>query len=1291
MLKYPGSLHNHTDYSNLRLRDSTNTIYSLIDKAIELGHSVVAITEHETVANAIKVEKYYNKIKQEHPGFKVILGNEIYLCRNGLCQENFVKGEDDYWHFILLAKDAIGHEQIRKLSSIAWSHSYKTGKMIRVPTYYSDLIDIIDPDKGHVVGTTACLGGYIPHLLLKYEETSDKEYFDHAVKWLKNMDRLFGHGNFFLEMQPSRNREQIVVNKLLLSLSNDLNIPYIITTDSHYLRPEDASIHSAFLKAQEGEREVESFYATTYMMNDEEIRGYFDYFSDEQLETAFQNTLAVSSACEDFSLLKELKIPCLEWRIPKIGNISDKWFAHIPALKDFFITSPFEGDKVLALAIVEKLESDKRLQTKEVYDELNSNLETIKVSSEVNKVHWSAYFLNLQKIIERCWEAGTLVGPGRGSGVGFLLLYILDIIQINPLWEETKTFAWRFLNPNRVSVLDIDTDIEGGRRAQVLEYLRETYGQDRVANVVTFGTEKSKSAIQTAARGLDIDVDNAAYISSLIPADRGIIRTLKQCYYGDEEKGFKPIPAFVQAMNEQPELWKVAQYIEGLVCRVGEHAGGVIFVDEDFTKSTALMKVPNGDTVTQFDLHDCEDASLIKMDLLSVECLDKIHTCLDLLCDDGLITREPTLKKTYEKVIGIYNLERDDPKMWEMVHNHKIQSLFQMEKQSGIQGISLAKPVSVNDLAVLNSVIRLMAPEKNAEQPLNMWARYRKDINQWYQEMRNYGLSEDEIEWLSHHHAITNGICESQEGLMSLVQEERLGGNSLNFADKCRKGLAKKIGSLFDECEKEFYARIEEKGCSKRLAHYVWDVLLKVQRGYSFNRSHCLAYSLIALQEMNICYKFPIVYWNCACLITDSGGTEETNEKGKSTAYDKIAQAMGKMLQEGIEIAPPDINASSYTFSPDRENNRILFGLRGITNVGEDLIQDIINNRPYKSLVDFMSRVKANKQAMIALIKGGAFDCVCGRLDAMVQYIWLTCDKKKRLTLQNMPGLMRYGVLPDGDEYAAGRKIYEFNRYLKAECPDPANPGYYLLDNRAIDFICSIGKDDIMETDNTAWLLDKKVWDKFYQGQMDVFRNWIASDKDGILEELNSLIFMDDWKKYAKGNASSWEMESLCFYYHDHELAHVDMNRYGLVDYNTLPEEPVIDKMFKRNGNSIPIYKLYNICGTCIAKNKNKSTVYLLTTTGVVSVRFRREYFSLFDRQIFRRNPDGSKTVIERSWFNRGNMIIVKGMRRGDEFVAKKYNSSGGHQLYHIDEVRDDGSLVIRSERLQGEGEEDEE
>lgn len=562
-LQYPGSLHTHTEYSNERLRDSINRANELIDYAIELGHEVIAFTEHETISNAIKIEKYYSKIKEKNPNFKVILGNEIYLCRNGLNGQNFIKNEDKYFHFILLAKDAIGHEQIRELSTRAWMRSYVTNKMRRVPTYYSDLEEIVKINSGHIIASTACLGGYLGTTLLKWKEKNyEASILEEIISWLEYIQDIFGKDNFYLEMQPSDNEEQLFVNSNIIKLSKKLNIPYIITNDAHYLKKEDAAIHKAFLNSQDGDREVDSFYATTYLMGTEELETYMN-LSKEELNYAYSNILKIKNQCQDYSLLKPLKIPYLKWRESnKILNTSF-WFEKIPYLKTF-IESEYECDVRLAELVIQRLSEDSRLQNQETYDELNSNLKTTWISSEVNKARWSAYFLNLQNIIDVCWDAGTLVGPGRGSGVGFLLLYILDIIQINTLWEKTRCFEWRFLNPERVSVLDIDSDIESGKRAQVLQALRNYYGEDRVANVVTFGTEGSKSAIQTAARGLGIDNDVALYISSLIPADRGKLRTLSQCYYGDPENDFAPIPLFVQAMKEYPEIWEVATRIEGL-------------------------------------------------------------------------------------------------------------------------------------------------------------------------------------------------------------------------------------------------------------------------------------------------------------------------------------------------------------------------------------------------------------------------------------------------------------------------------------------------------------------------------------------------------------------------------------------------------------------------------------------------------------------------------------------------------------------------------------------------------
>ena len=589
------------------MRDCIIKEQDLINYAIELGHEVVAITDHESISSYIKVEKAYKKAKEKNPDFKVIFGNEIYLCRNGLTGENFNRDFDKYYHFILWAKDAIGNQQIREISTRAWQRSYIARGMRRVPTYYQDLFDIIGANPGHVIGSTACLGGALPTQLMRARTCP--ELTEKIFIWIEQMKNLFGENNFYFELQPAANNDQRFVNRKLIELSNQFNVPYIITTDSHYLRKEDKFIHKAYLNSQNGDREIDDFYATTYLMSTEELESFLDLSRDE-LDYAYTNIRKIKDMCSDYSLLKPLKIPQLPWRDLGSYTIDQRyWISCIPYLEKFW-SSDYEGDVELADAIVLKLMEDKRLQEDKIYNAVNECLEMTWISSEVNNTHWSAYYLNLQKIIEECWNAGTLVGCGRGSGVGFILLYLLGITQINPLWEKTKSFAWRFLNPARVSVLDVDVDIEGGRRKQVLDHLRKVYGSDRVANVATFGTEKSKSAILTACRGLGIDVDIAQYLASMIVADRGQLRTLSQTFYGDEDNGYLPNKQFVMEMTENyPEVWEVAQKIEGLVCRLGEHAGGVIFVDEPFTNSTALMRAPNGDIMTQFDLHDAEECS----------------------------------------------------------------------------------------------------------------------------------------------------------------------------------------------------------------------------------------------------------------------------------------------------------------------------------------------------------------------------------------------------------------------------------------------------------------------------------------------------------------------------------------------------------------------------------------------------------------------------------------------------------------------------------------------------------
>lgn len=452
-----GSTHNHTDYSNFRLRDSTNKIEELCNYAVELGHKFIAITDHETIATAIKCQEIESEIRKTNPDFKIIRGNEIYLCRNGLNSENFIKGKDRYWHFILLAKDAEGHQQLRELSTRAWLRSYKTGKMIRVPTYYSDLKEVIGKNKGHVIGQQACLGSFLSHLEVDYMNDPTEEKWDNIKLWTKKIQDIFGEENFFLEVQPATTKDQILVYQATKKLSDELNIPVQISLDAHYLKKDDKEIHKAFLTSQEGERETDDFYATTYMMNVDEIKEYMIQNLDEEtIDKWLNNSKIVYDMCNDYDLTKPLHIPYLPLTIDKVTNEEFSEFKDKIKELPYFYNSPYQADRDMACALIKKIQSDReQYDNKKTFEEMDRNLEAVRISSDKQNTRWSAYLLNMRDYVKVIWEKGdSLVGCARGSGGGFLLLNMLDIIQINPLREKAPLKYWRFLNPERASVLD---------------------------------------------------------------------------------------------------------------------------------------------------------------------------------------------------------------------------------------------------------------------------------------------------------------------------------------------------------------------------------------------------------------------------------------------------------------------------------------------------------------------------------------------------------------------------------------------------------------------------------------------------------------------------------------------------------------------------------------------------------------------------------------------------------------------------------------------------------------------
>ena len=846
-------------------------------------------------------------------------------------------------------------------------------------------------------------------------------------------------------------------------------------------------------------------------------------------------------------------------------------------------------------------------------------------------------------------------------------------------------------NIGKPRVARIDTDIEGGKRPQVYKAFQDTYGEDRVSKVLTIRTEKAKSAILTACRGLGISPEEASYLASFIKADRGQQRTLEQTYYGDEENDILPDKKFQELMDgKYAEVWKVAKYIAGLCCGVGSHAGGVIFYDEPIVNSTALMRTSNGDVITQYDLHTLEEVSLIKIDLLSIEALDRMRACLDLLGEYGYINPMLPLRQRYEDTIGVYKIERDDPEMWKLIHEHKIESLFQMEQQSGIKGIAAVKPTTLEELATLNSVIRLMAPEKGAEQPVDKFARFKKNINEWYKEMDKWGVSKDKQKLLEPYLLESSGMCESQERFMSLVQLPECGGFGLAWADKLRKSVAKKNPAAFLELEKEFYQRMEEQNLDRNFCKYVWQVCVGASRGYGFNLSHTLGYSIIALQEMNLYSKFPSIFWDTANLIVDSGsmnledqfndsedGDEEESEtKNTSADYGKIATAIGKMMARNVKFSLPNINESKFTFSPNVEENTIYCGFRGITRISNALIEEIIKNRPYASFDDFRSKVKTNVLQMTNLIKSGAFDCFGSREDIMKQFIESISDQKKRITLQNMNMLCEKNLIPE--DLAFEKRVFNFNKYINKNFK---KDGEITLNKVCLDFYLENFDetklyDYEINGDASTAKIKEKDWKKIYDVNMDLVRAWMKENHDDILNTLNNTLYMETYNKYAAGSVSKWEMDSLGFYYHDHELKSLRNDVYSVTNYNTIKDSDVSRTITTDDGTEIAIYKISRIAGTVVDKNKDKGQVILLTPDGVVTVKVWKNQFAEMDKQISHVNVDGKKTVVEKSWFQRGTKLIITGMKRDDTFIPKKYKSTTFPLFTKIEEMDDKGFIT---------------
>ena len=1296
--------HSHTEYSNVRLLDCINKPQDLIRRAAQIGLSGIAITDHECLGHAIKSYKIGQEIKKEYPNFKVALGNEIYLIDER-------KNNQKYFHFILIAKDKQGFKQLRQLSSIAWMNSYWDRGMERVPTLKSELAAVVKKNPGHLIATSACLGGELSSCITEMEHARKIEDIETAKKKHQQIkdfmffcDDLFGD-DFYIEVAPGASKDQIIANNKLAQIAQVFHKKLVIGDDAHYLKKEDRYIHKAYLNSKGGERETDAFYEYAYLQDEEDLRKNLEPSVGIMIDEMCRNSMEMFDKIEVYDILHNQTIPSVPVKDYPKTNLTNPKYIELNNLSnsDDIYDRYWVNECLKSLSNMYQKSVWNGALTNKYWDELEEEARVKRIIGEKLGTNMFKYPITLKYYIDMMWECGSLVGAGRGSSCAALNHYLLGITQLDPI--EWNLPFFRYMNEERVELGDIDIDICPSKKGTIVKKIKEERGSrfnpdiDELSRknlgctlIATYGTEQTKSAVLTACRGYrsedypdGIDNDEAQYIASLIPSERGFLWPLEDVINGNKDKGREPVHVFVKEVNTYPGLLDIIFGIVGLVNKRSSHASGVILFDEDPYEFGCFMKTPKGEVITQYDLHDCEAAGLTKYDFLVTEVQDKLAQAIRFLQEDGVIEDYGiNLRPVYDKYFHPNVLPLDDKRIWDAIQNGSVINVFQFDSEVGSQAAKKIKPKTILELSDANGLMRLMTAEKGAETPMEKYIRFKNNIDLWYKEMNNWGLTQEEQHYLEPYFKSSYGVPPSQEQLMLMLMDKNICGFTLAEANAARKIVGKKQMSKIPE----LHQKILDKASSPKLGKYVWENGVGPQMGYSFSIIHALAYSFIGFQTAYIATQWNPIYWDTACLVVNSGSLEDEDDneydedgqpvkkKEQATDYGKIAKAIGEIINDGIQISLVDINKSDYGFKPDVKNNQILFGMKALNGVGSPIIEQIKANRPYVSFKDFLNRCPLNKTAMISLIKAGAFDKleqdtkgIEPRIFIMTYYLSLTSEPKKKLNLQNFNGLINLDLIPQ--ELSFQKRVFNFNKYLKAYKWKEDNINYYYIPHEyAIKFyLNNFDPDTVDKVSNGIPMIEQKNWEKIYQKVMDTARNWLKENQQQLLKEVNQKLFKAEWDKYAMGNISAWEMSSLCFYYHDHELKNINNRKYGIVDFNNLPAIPEVDYFFKRNGVQIPIYKLYRIAGTVIGKNDTRHSVVLLTTSGVVTVKLTRDYYAMFNRQISEVNEKGEKKVKEKGWFTRGVKLLVTGYRRDDTFVAKKYKSTGGHQLYKITEV----------------------
>lgn len=1321
------SLHNHDYASNVRFLDSINKPQEMVDKAIALGFSGIAFTNHECLSDEIEILSIRDSLAKTHPGFKLIFGNEIYLTdekhtRLDLIDFSGVPSDSirfamRQFHFILIARDEIGYAQLKELSARAWNRAYKYRNVWRPANTYADVEQVIGENRGHLFASSACVGGEIPQDML-FHDGEDARFF---IPWCV---KTFGKSNFFIEVQASDLPDQVAVNSRLVSVAKSLGLGFIATTDSHYLNKEDLFVQEVFLNSEKADsREVDSFYRYTYIQSLDEMRELLvkSGLTPEDSEAAMANTARIGDACVDYDPRCSTIVPSRPIEPFAVKGVFSPYYERFPMLKQF-AESPSDQDRFL-FHLIEDGAIEKSMVNETVADRLNTELSVVDTVSNGLKQKLSSYFILMRKVIDLAWN-NSLVAPGRGSSGGFLINYLIGLIQINPLAFDLP--YWRFLNNSRFELPDIDSDFSPVVKDRIMDSLRAFYGEDNVLNCVTFKTESLRSAILAACRGLGINNHDAQALASSVPIDRGHICSLSECINGNDELGIEPVPGFEARVKQYPHLFETLQKIEGVKANSSIHASAVYIFNNGYLEHNCLMRAPNGTRITAFDMDDTNALSGLKIDLLYTDAESKLMKCMDILLEAGQMEWQGSLRKTYNKYLHPDVLDYDDPKMWDDAADGRIPNLFQYETQVGARGIKLVRPHNVIELATVNSAMRVMASKESDMQPLDRYAAFHANPSLWEKEMENAGLTEAEKAILRKYLSKQSGCSIQQEDFMRLAMDPNISGFSMADANKLRKVVAHKKLDELGKMKDKFFADGAKCGARQQFLDYVWGACIEPLSRYSFSVIHAVGYSIVAVQEMNLAAKFDPLYWRCACLCVNAGeaetpyideknGTPAAEDTNRGTPnYGKIAKAISDAQQEGTTISYPDINRAGIDFIPNAQSQKILYSLPTISGVNDALAKQIINGRPYASLADFAQKIHPTPSQMTALIKAGCFDALEEKPREQIASEWALSVGMADHPLKESPNItdikkaVDMRIIPErlGDAVRA-LNFQSFANDPKSKQYDAANRCYLFTSAGAQDYcraefanaarqVLGPAAQTAMHDTPLGIQVNKGQFEKTMAAMIAPLREWANSPEGKDACRMASAKAEADAIMSDKfgGSVSSWEIASLCCYIGPHELASANPGQFKtqISDFFSLPETAKpIGTYTNPAGFSFNEYSKTYIMGTVVDSDNDKHIAMLLTPTGFVEAKFSKQSYELLNK-VVSSSSGKKKTILDASWFDRGVKLVLNGYR-SDNLFRVSADWKGGMKLgvAKIESVGSDGSLKIRSARRSSRSQEEDE